>query len=501
MKDLFSESNARFTLIGKASPDRMKIFIEARPGEGGPHQVSAKDLNAIIAPYVPQRLLHERVVEEAAEMLSRGEVVSERRISKGEDAQPGLDGKQVIMVKAFTEKPDMAQDQRGFMQLHELHLFDNVQKGQVLARIYPPHGGSDGHDAFGKVIPSKPGKPFKPNYDKKTVEVKKGEGFETLNALMPGYLQVEGGALRIVEDLVVSGNVDFHVGNIDFVGSVTIRGDVMPGFTVQAEKGIVVTGNVHRASLLCRSGGVECRGSISGGGSVRIVAPKFLKAKVLHEVIAEVGGDLLLEKEARDSELYVQGVMRADAAALLGGVVRTARGVQVKQLGYNSGKITQITLCSNVETRHEFTQLLSQIEAHEKALGLLELHLGPLAKYPTRVQLLKEPHRGKMEKLLQKLASVSHSLDHLRGQKMKLLESGSKAPGLRVNVVQVAHQGVKVSAGEHVIVLDQDVSGPKTLMYDADKGEFRWQDFAALEEEKSDEQKKGKEETAHVKKK
>ena len=365
MKPLFSETTSRFTLIGKVSPDRMKIFVEANPVEGEAQPVTPKEITDILIRHLPVRLIHERVVEEMAEMLSRGEAVSERRIAKGEESQPGLDGKQVLMVKAYTQKPELAEDQRGFAQLNELHLFDNVSIGQVLARIYPPHGGSDGFDAFGKAIPSKPGKPFKANYDKKTIELKAGQGFETLNSLVAGYLQVESGALRTVEDLVVSGNVDFHVGNIDFVGSVTVRGDVMPGFIVKAEKGITVTGNVHKGTLLCRNGPIECRGGISGGNNGRIITTQALKASVLHEVAAEIGGDLFVDKEARDSELFVEGALRGDKAALLGGLLRTSKGIQVKQLGYHSGKETVITLCSGIETRREFITLLGQIETHE----------------------------------------------------------------------------------------------------------------------------------------
>lgn len=473
MKQIFCEKCATFTLIGKVSPDRMKVFVEGHPAEGSP-AVSAREINDVIWKYVPQRLVHERVVEEIAEMFSRGEAVTERRVSKGEEPVPGQDGKLVLMVKAYTQKPDLAEDQRGFINLNELHLFDNITTGQIVARIYPPHPGKDGSDAFGKAIPFKPGKPFKPSFDKKTLSLSAASGYEVITALVSGYLLVESGSLRAVEDLVVSGNVDFHIGNINFVGSVTIRGDIMPGFSVQAQKGIVVTGAVHKGSLVCAGGSIECKGSVSGGEGSRIAASGSLKASVLNEVHAEISGDLEIAKEIRDSRLYVQGVVLGDKAALLGGELRTAQGAQFRQVGFEAGRPTIIHLSSTLESRHEYTQLLEQIASHEHVLHLLELHLGPLARNPARIQLLKGDHKLKIEKLHQKFLSVQKSLDTLRGKKLTISRSAEMIKGLRVNVHQIMYAGVEVNAGEHSLPLKDSVPGPASLTYDTTSGNFSW---------------------------
>ena len=481
MKPLFTEKTEFFSLVAKVSDDRMKVFIEGAPGTV-PGPVTAAQINELLWRHVPQRLIHERVVQEAADMLSRGEVVTERRISRGEEAAPGTDGKLVMLVKAFNQKPELAQNERGFAQLNELHLFDNVHIGQELARIYPPHAGKDGFDAFGKVISAKPGKPLKPSFDKKTVELRPvSSTHESLHALIDGYLEVEAAALRVVDTLTVSGNVDYHIGNIDFVGAVTIRGDVMQGFKVRALKAITVEGSVNKASLFSTKGDIVCKGRIAGGDQAQIFAAGDLRARVLHEVVAEVGGDVIVEKEAYDCALFIEGAFIADAGTLLGGDLRSARGVQAKNIGLESAKSTKITLCSTVETRREFTQLLAQIESHERALNLLKLHLGPLALKPERIQLLNTSHRQKMTQLLEKMHSVDRSLISLKAKKLLLVKAAQNVEGLRINVAGRFFAGIEVISGQQHYHEKEGVTGPKSLVFDAKTETFSWQDYQVLE--------------------
>jgi len=43
--------------------------------------------------------------------------------------------------------------------------------------------------------------------------------------------------------------VDFDVGNIDFIGHVVVRGDVVDGFCVCGRKGLTVEGNAGACTL------------------------------------------------------------------------------------------------------------------------------------------------------------------------------------------------------------------------------------------------------------
>jgi hypothetical protein len=220
----------------------------------------------------------------------------------------------------------------------------------------------------------------------------------------------------------------------------------------------------------------------------------------LHEVIAEVGGDLVVEKEAYDCALFIEGAFFADTGTLLGGELRSARGVQAKNIGLESAKCTQITLCSTIETRREFTQLLSQIESHERALNLLKLHLGPLASKPERIELLNASHRVKMTQLLEKMHSVDRSLIALRAKKLLLVQSAQNVEGLRINVAGRFFAGIEVVAGLHHYHEKEGVAGPKSLVFDAKAEMFSWQEYQVLEPRANGEKVKNNEQKSKRKK-
>ena len=61
----------------------------------------------------------------------------------------------------------------------------------------------------------------------------------------------------------VAGNVGYGTGNIDFTGSVQVRGDVENGFTVKAAGDIFIYGNVD-GGFLYADGNITVNGRIIG---------------------------------------------------------------------------------------------------------------------------------------------------------------------------------------------------------------------------------------------
>jgi uncharacterized protein (DUF342 family) len=458
----------------------MKVFVQGKPGPRC-SETTLEELNALLWRHIPERLIHENVVADVYKLLVAGAQVSERRVSRGKAPEHGSDGKIVLLVKAFAKKPEEMPETNDFRQLNELHLFDNVQSGREIARIYPEKKGEDGHDAFGKIVPAKAGKPYKVQSDSKSIEVRADEGHQSLYARIDGYLENQGGALRIVDTLVVNGDVDYHMGNIDFVGSVMVQGDVHQGFMVRAVRGVTIRGAVNGGAIYCTNGDIECRGAIFGGAQGVIHGAGALKARILHKARIDIRGDLTLDKESIDSEIATEGALIGPRAHVRGGHLKTATGAEVKVLGVASGKETLVTLCSDIETRREFSDLIKQIRAHEHALEMLRLHLGPLASRPERVELLVGAHREKMERLIDKWRSIETSLLKLKAKRITVLSSAEPLTNLAIAFHDKIHTGVKVRSGEHEYIEIEGTSGPKNLVFQVEEERFSFDEFAPIQ--------------------
>ncbi|RIL03133.1 MAG: hypothetical protein DCC75_13005, partial [Proteobacteria bacterium] len=457
----------------KLADDKLKLFLDLEALNGA--TLTFEEVNKIILEAFPKSELDSAVLDDCIKTVNSGKKVEQRRIAKGHEPQPGMDGKIVLLVKKFTGQGEVTIDPQGGSHFRDLHLFDNIAREQIVGRVYPPKPGVSGKDAIGSEIPSKPGKPAKLDIDR-TLEVKSSdqseEHYQVIVSKEDGYLAEESGKLSIKGELVIKGNVDFHCGNLDFVGMIRIKGDVLPGFSVKGKRGVSVQGAVREGILMSAEGGIEVSGHVYHGKQGQIVAAKNFSCSVAQEAKAEVIGNITIKKESRDSELRAQGGILISSGSLVGGQGHSACGFEVKLIGNEAGKSTTLVLGSNVEMSLEYSQLILNLESHEKGLKLIDLHLGPYATNQSRVILLKGEFKNKIEKLLEKKKQIESSKLKLLEKKEEILARALFNPSLQVNVLGTMYEGVVIKAGEAIFSCGERFNGPVTVKLDQDKGEF-----------------------------
>ncbi|MBX7144757.1 MAG: FapA family protein [Oligoflexia bacterium] len=480
MKTIFAKQQDLFDLVVKLSPDKMKLFVDIEPK--GNVDVERDRLWSLLIEAAPNAPLNEDVVIDILRCLKRGEKVAERRIAKGKPVEPGADGKVLLLVKDFKGQGQAQVDEKGYAKFSELHLFDNIEKGQQVARVYEPKAGADGYDALGEKIIAPIGKPARLTLDAsaKLQPGPKGD-YQVVVAETYGYLKYESGNLKICEELVVPGNLDLHYGSINFIGSVRIQGDVGPGLFVRGRTGIEIGGEVREASISSSEGSVVIKGFAFGGASGKISAGKEFRGTVVHQLEVEAREDIWIEREAADARLRTQKLLRAGGGRITGGELFIVAGGEVKTLGNPAGVKTGVKLCSDIEATAEYTELLGKLARHESALELLKLHLGPFASNPTKVKLLAPQYKKKIEELLKKRDDIERSKALLLERQRGLLGSAKAAEGVRVNVLEAAHPGVKFELGDRVLELKDALTGPVSVVYNVGAEKFEVVTLQAFE--------------------
>jgi uncharacterized protein (DUF342 family) len=471
VKTIFSKKTDQFILVAKVTPDKMKLFIDVEPANCG--NLTKDELMAVINEFSGKAEIHAGVIEDAVKLLRRGEKITERRIAKGTPAETGADGKLLLLVKKLSDKASVKIDEKGFADYHELHLFDNILVGQAVARIYPPKPGVPGKDVMGDALKPTPGKPAKFTVDKTLlVEPPKDAEFQIVTAQIDGYLEEDNGKLVIKPQLLIKGDLDLHTGNINFIGSVKVQGDVMPNMSIQARQGIEIAGSVQSATLISPEGDIVVKGHFFGGERSKVIGGKGFQASVVQEVNVEVRGDIRVDKESTDSVLRTQSTLFLPRGRFIGGAAYVVCGAEALEWGNASEKATKIYLCSDVEVRGDFTKLLQLIADHERAAELIKLHLGPYATNPARIQLLQAPHRQKMEKFLVKLKEVEAGKVKLLAQKQELLEQAKSNHVPRVNVLGVLHPGTILYCGKQTLEIKEEKKGPLSFDYHPETEKF-----------------------------
>lgn len=478
MKTIFAKQQDLFDLVVKVSPDKMKLFVDVEPK--GSVDVDRDRFWSLLVEAAPRAPLNEDVVVDILRCLKRGEKVSERRVAKGKPVEPGADGKLLLLVKDFKDHGTAEVDEKGFAKFSQLHLFDNIEKGQQVARIYEPKPGTAGYDALGEAISAPIGKPARIVLDA-TLKLQAGPGkdYQVVVAETFGYLKAESGNLRVCEELVIPGNLDLHYGSINFIGKVRVRGDVGPGLFVRGRVGVEIDGEVREANLSSSEGSVAVKGFLFGGENGKVDAAQEFRGSVVQQANIEARGDIFIERESIESHLRTQKILRAKSARLAGGQTFVVGGGEVKILGNPAGMATEFRLCSDVEARVEYTELIANLNRHDSALELLKLHLGPFADNPGKVKLLAPAYRQKIEALLKKRDDIVRSKAKLLDEQRTLLSSARAGEGVRVNVLETAHAGVEVFSGDKSLALKDEVKGPVSIKFNQDKDAF---EVVALQE-------------------
>ena len=452
--------NDRMQLELSVSDDKLKLFARIVPQTDSAN-AEVSDLQEQLLKVTQDSLIEEGVVKDIIAQLRQGKGCEGRRIAKGEPSVQGRDGKLVWLVRRF--RPGSGIDpNKELADFYNLGLFENIEVGKEVARVYKPTGGTTGVDVFGKPLTARPGKALAPRFEK-SLQFKPNEThpeYQTLVATVSGYAHEEGEKVTIRDTLVIENNLDYEMGHIDFIGNVRIGGDVQKGFHIKARGDIEVLGSVLGDNQLTSQASITVKGFHQGGGDAHVKAGANYTVGIAHGVNVEAGGMITIKKEARDCSLRTVSAVLAPSASIIGGSIWCVKGFEGRTLGNEMGVRTSIELRNELEVTAEYRAIEEKLKKHETALAALELHIGPYLQNRKRISLLNAKFRMKITELVGKYDHVQTSLEKLKDAVKKMKEAKPAEAGSIVNVMQDLHEGVVLSTSSYSLEVKESQKGP-----------------------------------------
>lgn len=367
-------------------------------------------------------------------------------IAIGQPAVNGTDGRVVLTVDMEEDrKPlEMADGKVDYKDLVRLH---NVLKGQIIAKVIPPQPGKPGMMVTGEELPFKPGKEahFKVG---KNVLVDQEE--TAMYAAIDGLVTLtDKGKINVFPVYEVNGDVDYSTGNIDFVGTVVIRGNVLTGFTVKSAGDIRVVGGVEGAELIS-GGSIEITGGIIGYNKGLVSAGKNVKVSFIQDGNVVAGEDVIVSQSVMHSNIRAgkDVLCNGTKGLIVGGVVQAGERVVARTIGNTMSTATAIEVGVVPELRNEINELRQELrhlleneDKTNKALYLLNqlANNGQLSpdKVALRVKLnaTKQSHMREEKKIKERVLEIE-----------KMLEDTGRA---RVEVIKTIYGGSKIVIGRY----------------------------------------------------
>ncbi len=325
----------------------------------------------------------------------------------------------------------------GTVDQRELGFVQNVVAGQVVAEWVEVPGDPKAFDprflSGEKNFPVGPGCRIDPSDPDK------------LLAAVNGYVALEKDRVVVHSTLVIDRDIDFHIGNIVFVGDVEIAGAVRSGFEVSGRN--VTVKDVVEAGRVKAMGALVCEAGIKGGGRGSLHAGRSLRARFCESAELHAGKNILIDGGCMHSDVFV-GEKLAVKGRLIGGETYCGGSLYVgEQLGGGLRTPTLIQLGYPPDLMfadRALTRRIKEIHSHLDSLRIAGSRGGEAA-----------------EEARERLAAMENKLRVYRKQRKKLWErkvETSVFSSCRVIVPGKLGDNVEIGIGEAFLVPPEDVS-------------------------------------------
>jgi uncharacterized protein (DUF342 family) len=361
--------------------------------------------------------------------------------AKGDSPQNGKDAHIDYKIDLNVLKPRAVGDK---VDMKELGSVINVIQGQEIAEKTPAIQGHDGTSIMGKKISS---------YNGKDKNLPSGKGTATsedklhLYAESDGNVIIKDGKLSVNAVFEVKGDVDYGVGNIDFIGPVVVHGSVREGFEVYSGSDMLIEGVIEGASLKS-DGNMTIKVGIRGTGKARLIAKGDINVGYIDQAYVRSSGNIAVAEAILHSDIGARGevlAMGSKKGQIVGGTIQAGSEIICEVLGSEMGTRTDVVVGElpelaeerkrNQENIVQFEDQLNKIDANITFLKNLQMQ-GQMTE--DKRELLARITKAKFQ-IKAQYDATKKRLGELEGEMEK-----NKMDG-RVRVKNICHPGVTVT--------------------------------------------------------
>ena len=355
-------------------------------------------------------------------------------------------------------------DEEGKVDYKKLNNIQNVIADQPLAQKIPAERGKGGKTLFGRYLEAKNGKDIQIQLG---ANVKLDRDGVTIKAEIDGEVMLVNGKVT-VEPVKYLDAVNVKTGDVKFVGTVIIKGNVQEGYKVEATN-IEVNGIVDKSRLEA-TGNIIVRQGVFGKGEGYIKAGKSLWAKFINDTTVEVEENVIVSDSIVNSNVTAMKniVLRGKKAQIIGGHLMATEEICARKVGSPGGG-TETILEVGVDPRAKkrLEELQNQQAKSTKEYENCDLDIQTLEQQKKLRKKLPQEKEEKLKTLKERCEQISEELEVMTEEINKIQEHlrDLKAIG-KVKVEGDVYAGVKIYIRD---VLDEVKMDTKSVTFFYDK--------------------------------
>ena len=325
----------------------------------------------------------------------------------------------------------------------DMGLFVLVKKGDLLAVRIPQTEGTPGKNIFGLDVPARTGRPI-PMPQGKNTEVRNEN---ELYAMIDGQIVDSTRKIDIDPHLDIRSSVGTGTGNIDFTGSVSIKGNVEAGFVVKATGDIEIGGMVNGAEVYGRN--VMIKGGINGQNRGIVKAVEDVQAQFAENANIEAGRDVsivdaILHSNVRaGNRVYVE----ERRGIITGGSVAAGEEIRCKMVGNAAAVVTRMAVGVDPTVQQRYIEICRECKEDRGRLKQITQMLNTLSKIDVsrlpqqridQINVLTRsqfPLAGKIKRAEKEIQSLEEAMGRMKDGKIRVADT--VYPGVRITINSV----------------------------------------------------------------
>ena len=291
-----------------------------------------------------------------------------------------VDGRDAYIAYNFeTDRTKMrlTENKTGQVDFKELNLIQNVVEGQPLAQKMLPQQGKGGKTIMGRYLEAKNGKDINIPLG---VNVKLADDGVTVLAACNGEVLLQGDKI-CVEPVREEKGVNIKTGNVTFMGTVIVRGNVEDGFNIKADGNVEIYGAVGNCRIEA-GGDIVISQGVSGRHEGFISTPKSVWAHHVENAKVEAGEYVIINDSIVNSEVTAMKkiVLKGKRAQIVGGHLFATEEITAKNIGSPAGgteTVLEVGLDPKakkrlLELQDTQTKMVTELEEVERNIAHLE---------------------------------------------------------------------------------------------------------------------------------
>ncbi|WP_176941569.1 FapA family protein [Candidatus Frackibacter sp. WG11] len=399
--------------------------------------------------------------------------IEEVLIAEGTEPIAGEDAEIDFKFDLESQERKVQQLEDGSVDYRNLGRINNVEAGSVLATKSPPKPGTPGINVRGEEVEPEAPTDLKIPGGKNTTLSEDGL---TLRSDIEGQVFYKGDKIEVIEVHTVNGDLDLSTGNVKFVGTVIVKGDIKDSMKVKAKHDIHVQGSVHAAQLEA-GGEVTIKNGFIGKNKGKIEADGDVKAKFIENGKVVTEQNLIVSEAIMHSDIdAAEAIKVVNKGLIVGGMVRAGREIDAKVVGSNLATKTKLFVGVTPALRDQYHELTEELDNYQ-------VELDEALKSINYIKKRQEENGGQLSEKERELLSqktrirfqLSKNIEDLKKEKKRLdkrLEEGRHG---RVKVQDKLYSGVEITIGTEVKKIGKQISN---VQYYVEDGEIKRGSYA-----------------------